>query len=108
MKLEKLIKIHEDNQGCIDTANSDCNTNTRRMKHVEIQLHFIQQAIENSTIALVYTPTNNMLADFLTKSVCRPAIQRALTSLRLLPVGDRRDVKKNILSTHVSREAEEC
>ncbi|MBW0535220.1 hypothetical protein O181_074935 [Austropuccinia psidii MF-1] len=69
MKIQKPITIHEDNQGCIDTANSNCNTNTRRMKHVEIQLHFIQQAIKNSTIALVYTPKNNMLADFLTKSV---------------------------------------
>ncbi|MBW0469571.1 hypothetical protein O181_009286 [Austropuccinia psidii MF-1] len=29
MKLQKPITIHEDNQGCIDTANSNCNTNTR-------------------------------------------------------------------------------
>ncbi|MBW0478933.1 hypothetical protein O181_018648 [Austropuccinia psidii MF-1] len=102
IKMERPIMIHEDNQGCIDTANSDCNTNTRRMKHVKAQLHFIREAIENSIITLVYTPTNNMLADFLTKSVCRPAIKRAMENLRLLPLGDRRGVERNILSRSVS------
>ncbi|MBW0499046.1 hypothetical protein O181_038761 [Austropuccinia psidii MF-1] len=37
----KAIQVYEDNQGCIDTANSDCNTNTRHMKHIDIQLHFV-------------------------------------------------------------------
>ncbi|MBW0491917.1 hypothetical protein O181_031632 [Austropuccinia psidii MF-1] len=62
------MKVYEDNQGCIDTANSDCNANTQRMKHIEIQLHFIQDAIKNSKIFLIYTPTSCMLADFLTNS----------------------------------------
>ncbi|MBW0529554.1 hypothetical protein O181_069269 [Austropuccinia psidii MF-1] len=81
------MKIYEDNQGCIDTANSDCNANTRRMKHVEIQLHFIREVIKNSKILLVYTPTPTMLADFLTKSVCKPAIIRAMSGLNLMRLG---------------------
>ncbi|MBW0490980.1 hypothetical protein O181_030695, partial [Austropuccinia psidii MF-1] len=36
----KPIIVHEDNQSCIDTANGNCNTNSRHMKHVDIQLHF--------------------------------------------------------------------
>ncbi|MBW0485031.1 hypothetical protein O181_024746 [Austropuccinia psidii MF-1] len=87
LKMTKAILIHEDNQGCIDTANSDCNTNTRRMKHINIQLHFIRDTIENKVIELTYTPTANMLADFLTKSVSRPAIRRAMQELRLLTTG---------------------
>ncbi|MBW0471254.1 hypothetical protein O181_010969 [Austropuccinia psidii MF-1] len=75
VKMKNPIVIHENHQGCIDTANSNCNTNTRLMKNVKIQLHFIQEEIENSIITLVYTRTNNMLADFLAKSVCRPVIK---------------------------------
>ncbi|MBW0540859.1 hypothetical protein O181_080574 [Austropuccinia psidii MF-1] len=87
------MKVYEDNQGCIDTANSDCNANTRRMKHIEIQLHFIRDAIKNSKISLTYTPTSRMLADFLTKSVCKPAICRAMKGLNLLRLGEKGDVK---------------
>ncbi|MBW0582849.1 hypothetical protein O181_122564 [Austropuccinia psidii MF-1] len=87
------MKVHEDNQGCIDTANSDCNANTRRMKHIEIQLHFIREVIKNSKILLIYTLTSKMLADFLTKSVCKPAIRRAMHGLNLLRLGEKGDVK---------------
>ncbi|MBW0532418.1 hypothetical protein O181_072133 [Austropuccinia psidii MF-1] len=87
------MKIYEDNQGCIDTANSDCNANSRRMKHVEIQLHFIREVIKNSKILLVYTPTAAMLADFLTKSVCKPAIVREMSRLNLMRLGEKGGVK---------------
>ncbi|MBW0537536.1 hypothetical protein O181_077251 [Austropuccinia psidii MF-1] len=61
------MTVYKDNEGCIDTANSDCNAASQRMKHVEIQLHFIREAIKNRKIVLYYTPTASMLADFLTK-----------------------------------------
>ncbi|MBW0526732.1 hypothetical protein O181_066447 [Austropuccinia psidii MF-1] len=89
LTMKRAILVHEDNQGCIDTANSDCNNNTRHMKHIDIQLHFIQDIIENKIIELTYTPTANMLADFLTKSVSRPAIRRAMKELGLLTTGDK-------------------
>ncbi|MBW0554335.1 hypothetical protein O181_094050 [Austropuccinia psidii MF-1] len=41
LTITKAIQVHEDNQGCIDTANSDCNTNTPCMKHIDIQLDFV-------------------------------------------------------------------
>ncbi|MBW0497554.1 hypothetical protein O181_037269 [Austropuccinia psidii MF-1] len=62
------IPVHEDNQGCISTANGDSGINGKRMKHMDIQLHFVKEAIKTSKIQLIYTPTDNMLADFLTKS----------------------------------------
>ncbi|MBW0552721.1 hypothetical protein O181_092436 [Austropuccinia psidii MF-1] len=37
----KTTIVDKDNQRCIDTTDRDCNTNGRRMKHIEIQLHFI-------------------------------------------------------------------
>jgi hypothetical protein len=75
--------IHEDNQGCIAVANFDANSNSKRMKHVEIQLHFIQDVIKNNNIILKYTPTHQMLADFLTKAVPCPALVRLLLALGL-------------------------
>jgi hypothetical protein len=39
--------------------------------------------IKNSQLKLQYTPTNNMLADFLTKAVPWPALARSLQDLGL-------------------------
>ncbi|MBW0480648.1 hypothetical protein O181_020363 [Austropuccinia psidii MF-1] len=92
----KAIIVHEDNQGCIDTANRNCNTNTRRMKNIYIQLHFIQEMIEDKKKKLLYTPSANMLAYFLTEPVCCPALQMAMQSLRLLMNKDGGGVKGKI------------
>ncbi|MBW0465071.1 hypothetical protein O181_004786 [Austropuccinia psidii MF-1] len=83
------IPVHEDNQGCISTANGDSSINAKRMKHVDIQLHFVKEAIKTSRIRLVYTPTNNMLADFLMKSTPRTALCRALKLLGVVCLGVR-------------------
>ncbi|MBW0537004.1 hypothetical protein O181_076719 [Austropuccinia psidii MF-1] len=40
------ITIWEDNQSCIKTANGNCNVNSKRMKHVDIQLHFVKEVIQ--------------------------------------------------------------
>jgi hypothetical protein len=61
--------VHEDKQGCIAVANFDSNTNSKKMKNVNIELRLIWEVIKNSQLKLQYTPTNNMLADFLTKAV---------------------------------------
>ncbi|MBW0577510.1 hypothetical protein O181_117225 [Austropuccinia psidii MF-1] len=90
----KAITIWEENQSCIKTANGNCNLNTKRMKHVDIQLHFVKEAIKTQLIELRYAPTATMLADFLTKAVPKSTLQRALLALRVLRLGLRGDVKK--------------
>ncbi|MBW0534108.1 hypothetical protein O181_073823 [Austropuccinia psidii MF-1] len=87
------IPIHEDNQGCISTINGDCSVNNKRMKHVDIQLHFIKEAVRNGVLKIVYTPTSHMLADFLTKSVSWSILARCLLSLGVLSLGVRGDVE---------------
>ncbi|MBW0478832.1 hypothetical protein O181_018547 [Austropuccinia psidii MF-1] len=83
------IPVHEDNQGFINTANSDSGINGKHMKHVDIQLHFVKEAIKTSKIQLIYTPTDNMLPDFLTKSISRPTLCRALKLLGVVCLGVR-------------------
>ncbi|MBW0575172.1 hypothetical protein O181_114887 [Austropuccinia psidii MF-1] len=93
MKISKPVTIFDDNQECINTANGDCNSNGRRMKHIEIQLQFIREVIELGIIEVLYVPSCEMLADFLTKSVCRPALQKCLLSLGVLCQRDKGGVE---------------
>ncbi|MBW0535815.1 hypothetical protein O181_075530 [Austropuccinia psidii MF-1] len=81
------IPVHEDNQGCINTANGDSNVNGRHMKHVDIQLHFVKEAIKCGRIQLRYTPSREMLADFLTKSVPKPVLIHALDCFGVFCLG---------------------
>ncbi|MBW0536909.1 hypothetical protein O181_076624 [Austropuccinia psidii MF-1] len=90
---DTAIPIHEDNQGC---GNSGMNG--KRMKHVDIQLHFVREAIGSSKTRLVYTPTGKMLADFLTKSVSRVTFGKAVSSLKVLRLIARGDVRNNEIS----------
>ncbi|MBW0494151.1 hypothetical protein O181_033866 [Austropuccinia psidii MF-1] len=93
LQLDNSIPVHEDNQSCINVIKGDCNLNNKQMKHVNIQLHSIKEALKNNMINLIYTPTTDMLADFLTKSVSQPILARSLDSLGVLSLGKRGDVE---------------
>ncbi|MBW0472317.1 hypothetical protein O181_012032 [Austropuccinia psidii MF-1] len=75
---ELPITVWDDNQSCINTGNGDCNFNNKQMKHVDIQLHFIKEVVKSSVISLRYTPSSEMMADFLTKLVTHVVLTRAL------------------------------
>ncbi|MBW0483591.1 hypothetical protein O181_023306 [Austropuccinia psidii MF-1] len=97
LMVDKPIPIHEDNQSCINAAKGDCNLNNRRMKHINIQLHFIKEAISSNFADLVYTPTSDMLANFLTKYVGKTTLSWVLNSLGILRLGERGDVENKYL-----------
>lgn len=42
---------------------------TSRTKHIDIKYHFLRQEVENNSITCIYLPTEQMLADSLTKAV---------------------------------------
>ncbi|MBW0493660.1 hypothetical protein O181_033375 [Austropuccinia psidii MF-1] len=81
------IPVYEDNQGCINTANGNSHVNRKRMKHMDIQLHFVKEAVKSGRIRLQYTPSKDVFADFLTKSVPKPVLTHALNSLGVLHLG---------------------
>jgi len=65
IKLDRPIKIFEDNQGCISIAsNPTCHN---RSKHIDIKYHFTREQIENNTISIEYISSENQLADIFTK-----------------------------------------
>jgi hypothetical protein len=61
--------IFEDNQGCIALAKNPVSH--ERTKHIDIRYHFIRELIEAKMIDLQYLPTEEMLADLLTKGMAR-------------------------------------
>ncbi|MBW0539129.1 hypothetical protein O181_078844 [Austropuccinia psidii MF-1] len=86
------ITIWDDNQSCINTANGDCNFNNKQMKHLDIQLHFIKEVVKSVVITLKYTPSSEMLADYLTKSVNKVTLLKVLQNLRIVRIGVRGSV----------------
>jgi hypothetical protein len=80
-------------------ANFKANTNSKRMKHVKIQLHFIREVIANSKICLQYTHTSDMLPDFLTIAVPRPALLSSLLKVGLLHLEEKGGVKHHVLDS---------
>ena len=61
--------INVDNQGAIALAENPIHH--ARTKHLDIQLQFVHDHIKRNTIKLQYCPTNDMLADIMTKALAK-------------------------------------
>jgi hypothetical protein len=59
--------LHCNNQAACKLATTD-NFHART-KHIDIRYHFILQVIEDGSLNIVYCPTDDMIADTLTKAV---------------------------------------
>jgi len=56
-----------------------------RTKHIDLQFHFIHEAVANGTITLTYCPTQMMTADILTKPLSHGKMGEFAGLLGLLP-----------------------
>lgn len=61
------VQIACDNQSAIAVAESNCYR--ARTKHIDIRHHYIRDRIDDGTIKVQYIPTEEMIADNLTKAV---------------------------------------
>ena len=66
--------IFEDNHGAIALANNPVNH--QRSKHIDIRYHFIRIEVANGKIVLNYCPTNDMVADVMTKPATKFKLAR--------------------------------
>lgn len=80
LKIDKPIFIYEDNEGAISQANSNILNSTNRT--IAIKFHQVRNEIENRRIQLKHIPSQEQLADALTKSL-QPA-QHAILRGRML------------------------
>ena len=77
---DQLPIIYEDNQGTIALANNP--TKHQRSKHIDVRYHFIRSVV-NKGFELKYCPTEEMLADIMTK----PATKQQLNKFKTLLFG---------------------
>ena len=61
--------IMEDNQGAISIAKNPVAHS--RTKHIDIRYHYIREAVQEGIMNLCYCPTEQMIADLLTKPLPR-------------------------------------
>ena len=66
-KLTEATIVYEDNQAPISIAQNPQHHS--KTKHIDIKYHFVREKVADNTIQLKYCPSNEMLADLLTKGV---------------------------------------
>ena len=77
----EIIIMYEDNQGCINLANNP--TNHSKLKHIDINYHFVRDKVKEEQIELVYCRTEDMVADMIMKSVSRDKLWKFYKKLGL-------------------------
>ena len=80
--------IYCDNQSAIALAHNP--EHHARTKHIDIQYHFIRNCVENGTTRLEYCPTEDMVADGLTKAL-GPERQKKLARMMGMGTWQKKD-----------------
>ena len=76
--------IYEDNHGAIELSKNPKFHN--RMKHIDINHHFIRERVLSKEILVNYCPTDNMTADIMTKGLSRNKFEKFRDLLSVYPV----------------------
>lgn len=74
LKKSLKIRIYCDNQSTIFMSTN--HAYSPRTKHIDIRHHYIRECLEDNTINLEYMPTEEMVADCLTKALPNPKIKK--------------------------------
>jgi hypothetical protein len=76
--------LFSDNQSAI--ALTKDHQYHARTKHIDIRFHFIRWIVENGSLRLIYCPTDDMVADTLTKALPSPKVKHFARELGLVPI----------------------
>jgi hypothetical protein len=77
----KPTLIYEDNQGAIAIAKNPVAHS--KMKHIDVKYHYVREAIQNKIVTLEYCPTEDMLADLLTKPLFKGRFEKLRVQMGL-------------------------
>lgn len=75
--------IYEDNQSCIALAKNPVHH--ARTKHIDIQHHFVREKVEAGEVKIEFKPTEEMVADALTKPISYPRFKKLVEDMGLRP-----------------------
>lgn len=67
-KVSDATMIYEDNQSCLKLIEGEERL-SNRSKHIDTRFHFVKDYVDRSIVRCVYCPTDDMLADILTKAL---------------------------------------
>ena len=73
--------IRGDNNGSLFLAKNPVNHD--RTKHIDVKHHFVREKLHHKTITLEHVPTQEQLADALTKALPKPLHNRFIEALNL-------------------------
>jgi len=76
--------LFSDNQSAI--ALTKDHQYHARTKHIDIRFHFIRWIVEEGKLRLIYCPTEEMVADTLTKALPSPKVKHFATELGLVSI----------------------
>jgi hypothetical protein len=76
------VRIYQDNQSTIRMAQQE-TYNFKRSKHLLVRENYVRERIVFGDICLAYLPTDEMLADILTKPVDRTTLDKALARMSM-------------------------
>ncbi|KXJ71441.1 hypothetical protein RP20_CCG020560 [Aedes albopictus] len=78
---EQRVVIYEDNQSCLKIIERE--KLTRKMKHIATKFHFTKDLIEKQEIECIYCPSEDMVADLLTKPLQRIRLEKLVKLIGL-------------------------
>ena len=81
VSFDKPTTLFSDNQSAIVLAKD--HQYHACTKHINIHFHFICWVVDNGKIRLIFCPTNDMVADTLTKVLPLPKVKHFVAKLRL-------------------------
>ena len=71
--------IYEDNQGAIQLSRNPKFHN--RTKHIDVCYHFVRERVTLNEIVVDYCPTQDMVADIMTKGLPKVTFEKFRNSL---------------------------
>ena len=81
LPMDSAITLFSDNQSTIVLTKD--HQYHARTKHIDIHFHFIHWVINDGKLYLIFCPTNDMVADSLTKALPSPKVKHFSTKLGL-------------------------
>ena len=79
--VEGPVTLFSDNQSAIALAKD--HQYHARTKHIDVRFHFIRWVIDDGKLHLIFCPTNDMVADSLTKALPSPKVKHFAAELGL-------------------------
>ena len=80
---QESVQVYADNKGAIALGkNPEFH---KRSKHIDVQYHYVREQVQSGRISTPYLPTNQMVADGLTKAVSPELHLRFIDHCRLDP-----------------------